>query len=118
MNLRAVESDEAVRAAVPVAHIEAKPAVVGKGSKQVTYWKDRRYSRTHECNLPRLARAAPAIGGTRSRVRVGSRCARELPGESRSRARRRSWADSSGLIIMADPVPHAAHGCARFPVGR
>ena len=54
MNLRAVKGDEAVRAAVPVADTEAKPAVVGKGSNQVTNWKDRRYSRTHECNLPRL----------------------------------------------------------------
>lgn len=53
MNLHAVEGDEAVPAAVPVADTETKPAVVGKGSDQVTNWKDRRYSRTHACNLPR-----------------------------------------------------------------
>jgi hypothetical protein len=63
MNLRAVKGDEAVRAAVPVVHTKAKPAVVGKGRKQVTNWEDRRYSRTHECNLPRPARAVPANGG-------------------------------------------------------
>jgi len=64
MNLRAFKSNEAIRAAVPVAYTEAKPAVVGKGRKQVTNWKDRRYSGTHECNLPRRpARCRPTAGG-------------------------------------------------------
>jgi hypothetical protein len=62
MNLCAVKGDEAVPAAVPVADTETKPAVVGKGSNQAANRKDRRYSRTHECNLPRGARdvVAPA----------------------------------------------------------
>ena len=63
MNLRALKGDEAVPAAVPVAGTETKPAVVGKGSNQVTNWEDRRYSRTHECNLPRQARAVSARDG-------------------------------------------------------
>jgi len=63
MNLRAIKGDEAVPAAVPVADIETKPAVVGKGSNQAANWKDRRYSRTHECNLPPgAARCRPAAG--------------------------------------------------------
>ena len=57
MNLRAIEGDEAVAAAVPLAGTEAKPAVVGKGSGQLTNGEDRRYSRTHDCNLSRPARA-------------------------------------------------------------
>jgi hypothetical protein len=48
---------------VPVPDTETKPAVVGKGGNQVTHWEDRRYSRTHECNLPRGARAVLANGG-------------------------------------------------------
>ena len=52
MNLRAVKGDEPVPAAVPVADTETKPAVVGKGGNQASDRKDRRYSRTHECNLP------------------------------------------------------------------
>jgi hypothetical protein len=52
VNLRAVKGDEAVPTAVPVADTETKSAVVGKGRDQVTHWKDRRYSRTHGCNLP------------------------------------------------------------------
>jgi hypothetical protein len=63
MNLHAIKGDEAVPAAVPVADTETKPAVVGKGSNQAANWKDRRYSRTHECNLPRgAARRRPATG--------------------------------------------------------
>jgi hypothetical protein len=50
MNLRAIEADEAVSAAVPLARTETKSAVVGKGSGQVTNREDRRYSRTHYCN--------------------------------------------------------------------
>jgi hypothetical protein len=34
-----------------VTDAKAKPAVVGKGSDQVAYRKDRRYSRTHQCNV-------------------------------------------------------------------
>lgn len=62
MNLGAVKGDEAIPAAVPVADIETKPAVVGQGSNQVANRKDRRYSRAHECNLPRAARAVRASG--------------------------------------------------------
>ena len=51
MNLRAVKSDEAVSAALPPAGTESKPAVVGKGSIQVANRENRRYSRTHDCNL-------------------------------------------------------------------
>src|SRR5580704_5331359 len=51
MNLRAIKGDEAVSAAVPRAGTETKPAVVGKGSGQVANGEDRRYSRTHDCNL-------------------------------------------------------------------
>ena len=36
MNLRAIKGDEAVSAALPLAGTETKPAVVGKGSGQVT----------------------------------------------------------------------------------
>src|SRR5271169_1804618 len=53
MNLRAIEGDETVSAAAPLAGTETKPAVVGKGSGQVTNREDRRYSRTHHCNLSR-----------------------------------------------------------------
>ncbi len=53
MNLRAIKGDEAVSAAIPLAGTETKPAVVGKGSGQVTNREDRRYSRTHDCNLSR-----------------------------------------------------------------
>ena len=60
MNLRAIEGDEAVSAAVPLAGTETKPAVVGKGSGQVTNREDGRYSRTHDCNLSRPARAVQA----------------------------------------------------------
>ena len=62
MNLRAIEGDEAVSAAVPLAGTETKPAVVGKGSGQVTNREDRRYSRTHNCNLSGPARAVQATG--------------------------------------------------------
>jgi hypothetical protein len=57
MNLRAIEGDEAVAAALPLAGTETKPAVVGKSSGQVTNGEDRCYSRTHDCNLSRPARA-------------------------------------------------------------
>jgi hypothetical protein len=57
MNLRAIEGDEAVAAALPLVGTETKPAVVGKGSGQVTNGEDRCYSRTHDCNLSRPARA-------------------------------------------------------------
>ena len=61
MNLGAVKGDEAVPAAAPRAGTETKPAVVGQGSIQVTNRKNRRYSRTHDCNLPaRAPRWAPA----------------------------------------------------------
>jgi hypothetical protein len=60
MNLRVIEGDEAVSAAVPGAGTETKPAVIGKGSGQVTNREDRRYSRTHDCNLSRPARAVQA----------------------------------------------------------
>ncbi len=53
MNLRALKGDEAVSAAMPLAGTETKPAVIGKGSSQVADWEDRRYSRTHDCNLSR-----------------------------------------------------------------
>jgi hypothetical protein len=53
MNLGAVKGDEAVSAAAPLAGIETKAAVVGKGSGQVANREDRRYSRTHDCNLSR-----------------------------------------------------------------
>jgi hypothetical protein len=53
MNIRAIEGDEAVAAAIPLAGTETKPAVVGKGSGQVTNREDWRYSRTHDCNLSR-----------------------------------------------------------------
>ena len=66
MNLRAIEGDEAVAAAVPLAGTETKPAVVGKGSGQVTNGEDRRYSRTHDCNLSRPARMVQAAGGVYS----------------------------------------------------
>ena len=55
MNLRAIKGDETVSAAAPLAGAETKPAVVGKGSGQVTHRKDRRYSRTHDCNLSRTS---------------------------------------------------------------
>ena len=45
---------------------ETKPAVVGKGSGQVTNGEDRRYSRTHDCNLSRPARMVQAAGGVYS----------------------------------------------------
>ena len=51
MNLRAIKGDETVPAAVPLAGTETDPAVVGKGSGQVTNREDRRYSRTHHRNL-------------------------------------------------------------------
>jgi hypothetical protein len=56
MNLGAIKGDEAVPAAAPRAGTETEPAVVGKGSIQVTNWENRRYSRTHDCNLPARAR--------------------------------------------------------------
>ena len=59
MNLHAIKGDEAVSAAVPLAGTETKPAVVGKGSGQVTDREDRRYSRAHDCNLSRPTRAVP-----------------------------------------------------------
>jgi hypothetical protein len=69
MNLRAIEGNEAVSAAAPLAGTETKAAVIGKGSGQVTNGEDRRYSRTHDCNLSRPARAVQ--GSARSgRVRV------------------------------------------------
>src|SRR5271165_94212 len=52
MNLRAVKGDKAISAAVPLAGTETKPAVIGEGSIQVTNREDRRYSRTHDGNLP------------------------------------------------------------------
>jgi ketosteroid isomerase-like protein len=52
VDLGALEGDIAVPAAVPVADAEPEPAVIGKGSDQVTDGEDRRYSRTHHCNLP------------------------------------------------------------------
>ena len=57
MNLCAIEGDEAVAAAVPLAGTETEPAIVGKGSGQVANGEDRCYSRTHDCNLSRPARA-------------------------------------------------------------
>jgi hypothetical protein len=59
VNLRAIKGDEAVSAAVPLARTETKPAVIGKGSGHVTNREDRGYSRTHDCNLSRPARAVP-----------------------------------------------------------
>ena len=56
MNLRAIKGDKAVSAAVPLTGTETKPTVVGKGGVQVTNREDRRYSRTHHCNLSRPAR--------------------------------------------------------------
>ena len=53
MNLRAIKGDEPVSAAAPLTGTETKPAVVGKGSGQVTNREDRRYSRIHDCNLSR-----------------------------------------------------------------
>ncbi len=53
MNLRAIKGDEAVSAAAPLAGTETEPAVVGKGSGQVTNRENRRYSRTHHRNLSR-----------------------------------------------------------------
>jgi hypothetical protein len=55
MNLGAIKGDEAVPAAAPRAGTETKPAVIGKGSVQVTNRENRRYSRTHDCNLPARA---------------------------------------------------------------
>ncbi len=53
MNLRAIKGDEPVSATAPLASTETKPAVVGKGSGQVTNREDRCYSRIHDCNLSR-----------------------------------------------------------------
>jgi hypothetical protein len=65
MNLRAIEGDEAVAATVPLAGTETKPAVEGKGSGQVTNGEDRCYSRTHDCNLSRLAGAVQTAAAFR-----------------------------------------------------
>jgi hypothetical protein len=46
MNLRALEGEKAVSAAVPLAGTETKPAVVGQGSSEVTDREDRRYPGT------------------------------------------------------------------------
>jgi len=53
MNLRAIKGDKAVPAAAPLADTETKPAVIGKGSAQVTNRENRRDTRTHHCNLSR-----------------------------------------------------------------
>jgi hypothetical protein len=55
-----------------VADIETKRAVVGKRSDQVTNGKDRRYSCTHERNLPGASRRR-GQGGTGSRRNVSAR---------------------------------------------
>ncbi len=73
MNLRAIEGDEAVAAATPLAGTETKPAVVGKGSGQVANGEDRRYSRTHDCNLSRSARAVFGSFGAMSLSSMASR---------------------------------------------
>jgi hypothetical protein len=57
VNLRAIKCHEAISAAVPLTRTETEPAVVGKGGGHVTNREDRRYSRTHDCNLSRPARA-------------------------------------------------------------
>jgi hypothetical protein len=71
VNLSAIEGDEAVPAAVPLAGAETKPAVVGKGSGQVTDREDRRYSRTHHRNLsrPSLRGAGKSTYGAEPRGR-------------------------------------------------
>ena len=69
VNLRAIKGDEAVPAAAPRAGTETKPAVIGKGSVQVTNREDRRHSRTHYCNLsPEPARGAGQRAPDRMRV--------------------------------------------------
>ena len=90
MNLRAVKRDVAVPAAMPVADVETKPAVVGKGSDQVSNWKDRRYSRTHDCNLSRSARAVQAA-----------------PGWSAARGLRRYWFPFDTPGVRAQALVHA-----------
>jgi hypothetical protein len=65
VNLRAIEDEEAVSAATPLACTETKPAVVSEGSGHVTNREDRCYSCTHDCNLSRAAsRPAAAISAT------------------------------------------------------
>ena len=53
----------------PLAGTEIKPAVVGKGSGQVTNREDRRYSRTHDCDLSRPARLELAAASGRDPLR-------------------------------------------------
>jgi hypothetical protein len=80
MKLHAIKGDEAVSAAMPLAGTETKPAIVGKGSGQVTNREYRRYSRTHDCNLSRLARGRPAHGPGEMRVRPARKALREVCG--------------------------------------
>ena len=73
MNLDTIKGDEAVPAAVPRAGTETQPAIVGKGRVQVTNRENRRYSRTHDCNLPARARAGVQAGAR------GLSCSRMSP---------------------------------------
>jgi hypothetical protein len=61
MNLCAIKGDETVSPAVPPAGTETETAVVDKGSVQVANREDRRYSRTHDCDLSlKPTRCGPA----------------------------------------------------------
>ena len=75
MNLHAIEGDEAIAAAVPLAGAETKPAVVGKGSGQVTNREDRGFrGQGGHSQVPidgsRMRPMAPATGRAADRPEV------------------------------------------------